>query len=189
MQSHIQKWWNNLGLEKQFYKVIEFNELIDGDRTTHPSSLNDKDIESIHKADYIANSKFKLDNQEIRRFLLTRDWLTYSHTTRTNSGWFFPNGYENSSDSSENGYPISPGMKLVSLNPSQGSLGNTSQANVMFKIWGYNKDETGLYEIEVFFYFGRGEVEYEKVCHGFIADIYELLIVLRQLGIELKHLM
>jgi len=43
------KWFNSLGLEKQFYKTIECNHLITGDRTRHPSTLTGLEIEKIYK--------------------------------------------------------------------------------------------------------------------------------------------
>lgn len=44
-------WFNRLTLEEQFYKMIEHNELIAGNNTKHPSTLTDKEIETIYLAD------------------------------------------------------------------------------------------------------------------------------------------
>lgn len=42
-------WFSKLGLEQQFYKTIECNHLITGDRTRHPSTLTGSEIEKIYK--------------------------------------------------------------------------------------------------------------------------------------------
>jgi hypothetical protein len=41
-------WWNQLSLEKQFYKLIECNHLITGDRTRHPNSLTGREVEIVY---------------------------------------------------------------------------------------------------------------------------------------------
>ena len=43
-------WWNAMNLEEQFYKTIEHNSLITGDRTRHPHTLTGSEIETIYKA-------------------------------------------------------------------------------------------------------------------------------------------
>lgn len=44
------EWWNAMSLEDQFYKTIEYNRLIMGDRTRHPDSLTGREIEIIYNA-------------------------------------------------------------------------------------------------------------------------------------------
>lgn len=41
-------WWNEKGLEDQFYVMIENNDLIVGDKTRHPSTLTGKEIEDLY---------------------------------------------------------------------------------------------------------------------------------------------
>ena len=43
------KWWNGLTFEEQFYKTIEANSVIEGDRTRHPHSLTGREVEVIYK--------------------------------------------------------------------------------------------------------------------------------------------
>ena len=45
--------WNSMNLEEQFYKIIEYNELIVGDRTRHPNTLTGREIEIIYKANML----------------------------------------------------------------------------------------------------------------------------------------
>jgi hypothetical protein len=44
-------WWNSMNLEEKFYKTIKHNELIGCDRTRHPDTLTDREIEIIYNAD------------------------------------------------------------------------------------------------------------------------------------------
>ena len=46
------EWFNRLTLEEQFYKTIEYNGLISGDNTRHPSTLTGREVETI----YLANA-------------------------------------------------------------------------------------------------------------------------------------
>jgi hypothetical protein len=41
-------WWHKMSLEEKFYKTIEHNNLIVGDKTRHPNSLTGSEIESIY---------------------------------------------------------------------------------------------------------------------------------------------
>jgi hypothetical protein len=43
------QWWNNLTFEEQFYKTIEANSVIEGDRTRNPNSLTGREIEKIYE--------------------------------------------------------------------------------------------------------------------------------------------
>ena len=43
----VMKWWNSMTLEQKFYKTIEANSVIAGDRTRHPESLTGSEIERI----------------------------------------------------------------------------------------------------------------------------------------------
>lgn len=45
------KWFWDMRLEDQFYITIRHNDLIEGDRATHPSSLSDSEIVAIYKAE------------------------------------------------------------------------------------------------------------------------------------------
>ena len=45
------EWWNKMGLEQRFYKIIKHNSLIAGDKTRHPSTLTGSEIETIYLAD------------------------------------------------------------------------------------------------------------------------------------------
>lgn len=51
MREKAMKWWNRMSFEQQFYKTIEHNNLIEGDRTRHPSTLTGREIEIFYKAD------------------------------------------------------------------------------------------------------------------------------------------
>jgi hypothetical protein len=42
------KWWNSMNLEQRFYKTIEHNHLILGDKTRHPDTLTGSEIEKIY---------------------------------------------------------------------------------------------------------------------------------------------
>tara|TARA_R110000796_G_C14373376_1_gene414316 strand:- start:333 stop:635 length:303 start_codon:yes stop_codon:yes gene_type:complete len=42
------RWWDAMNLDQQFYKTIAANQLIDGDNTRHPHSLNDKEVILIY---------------------------------------------------------------------------------------------------------------------------------------------
>lgn len=41
------EWWNKMNLESKFYIIIEYNDLISGDRTRHPDTLTGREIETI----------------------------------------------------------------------------------------------------------------------------------------------
>ncbi len=41
-------WWHKLTLEQQFYKIINANHLIINNKTRHPNSLTDREIEIIY---------------------------------------------------------------------------------------------------------------------------------------------
>ncbi len=41
------KWWNKHTFEEKFYKTIAANSVIDGDKTRHPDSLSDDEIQSV----------------------------------------------------------------------------------------------------------------------------------------------
>jgi len=42
------EWWSKMNLEEMFYKTIEANHLIEGDRTRHPETLTGREIELIY---------------------------------------------------------------------------------------------------------------------------------------------
>lgn len=44
------EWWNTLAFETKFYHTIKNNDLIDGDKTRHPTTLTGREIELIYKA-------------------------------------------------------------------------------------------------------------------------------------------
>lgn len=44
------EWWNKMTLEEKFYKTIEYNYLIEGDRTRHPDTLTGREIQVIYNA-------------------------------------------------------------------------------------------------------------------------------------------
>jgi hypothetical protein len=42
------EWWNSMSLEMKFYKTIEYNYLLEGDRVdNHPDNLSKEDIKKI----------------------------------------------------------------------------------------------------------------------------------------------
>ena len=40
-------WWNKLSFEDKFFKTIQNNNLIVGDKTRHPNTLTGREIEMI----------------------------------------------------------------------------------------------------------------------------------------------
>ena len=42
-------WWNKLSFEDKFFKTIQNNNLIVGDKTRHPNTLTGREIEVIWK--------------------------------------------------------------------------------------------------------------------------------------------
>jgi len=42
-------WWNKLSFEDKFFKTIQNNNLIVGDKTRHPNTLTGREIEIIWK--------------------------------------------------------------------------------------------------------------------------------------------
>ena len=44
------EWWNKMTLEEKFYKTIEYNHLIEGDKTRHPDTLTGREIQVIYNA-------------------------------------------------------------------------------------------------------------------------------------------
>lgn len=42
-------WWNGLSFEDKFFKTIQNNNLIEGDKTRHPNTLTGREIEEIYK--------------------------------------------------------------------------------------------------------------------------------------------
>jgi len=55
------EWWNNLAFETKFYHTIKHNDLIDGDKTRHPSTLTGREIELIYKAVKIKNVDIQVE--------------------------------------------------------------------------------------------------------------------------------
>ena len=49
-RTDVMKWWNKLSLERKFYKIIEHNNLIEGDCTRHPDTLTGFEIEKVYNA-------------------------------------------------------------------------------------------------------------------------------------------
>lgn len=46
-RNFAREWWNNLSLEGRFYVTIEYNDLIAGDKSRHPNSLTEREIECL----------------------------------------------------------------------------------------------------------------------------------------------
>ena len=68
----IQEWWQDMSLEQQFYLTIEYNWLIEGDRTRHPSTLTEAEIRAIYSVSTrIYNLK---DNLQKEGVLMVRDF-------------------------------------------------------------------------------------------------------------------
>ena len=50
MENHREtamKWWNSLSFDEKFYKTIQANSVIAGDRTRNPESLTGSEIERV----------------------------------------------------------------------------------------------------------------------------------------------
>ena len=44
------QWFNSMAFEEQYNNTIEYNHLITGDHTRHPSTLTGSEIETIYNA-------------------------------------------------------------------------------------------------------------------------------------------
>ena len=49
MREKAINWWNGLSFEDKFFKTIQNNDLIVGDKTRHPNTLTGREIETIWK--------------------------------------------------------------------------------------------------------------------------------------------
>lgn len=49
MRKLAMDWWNKLSFEDKFFKTIQNNNLIVGDKTRHPNTLTGREIEVIWK--------------------------------------------------------------------------------------------------------------------------------------------
>ena len=45
------EWWDSLTFEEKFFKTIQNNELIVGDKTRHPNTLTARELEIIWKSE------------------------------------------------------------------------------------------------------------------------------------------
>lgn len=50
MREKALNWWNKLSFEDKFFKTIQNNDLIAGDKTRHPNTLTGREIETIWKS-------------------------------------------------------------------------------------------------------------------------------------------
>lgn len=53
VREQAMKWWNNMNLEDQFYNTNKYNFLLMGNKTRHPNTLTDREIERLYKQDII----------------------------------------------------------------------------------------------------------------------------------------
>lgn len=45
------EWWDSLTFEEKFFKTIQNNELIVGDKTRHPNTLTGREVEIVWKSE------------------------------------------------------------------------------------------------------------------------------------------
>lgn len=60
------EWWHKMDLEQQFYKTIEANSIINGDRTRHPHTLTGSEIEKMfdfHTKKYVVLEHLSLTHK------------------------------------------------------------------------------------------------------------------------------
>lgn len=140
---------------------------------------------------------FTLDNKKIQQWLEFRDWLFYYGTTRPNSGMFYPIDKQYVAECLKDdyyGFPHFSNSREVDVEQIELSLAHdncftTAFPSVVFRIWGHNKEyQDDNYEIEIYFCFQRGDTEYQKVFHGFVKNLNQLLFILQSLGIDEKYL-
>jgi hypothetical protein len=71
-------WWDSMNLEEKFYKTIKHNKLIGCDRTRHPDTLTDREIEIIYNAEFVGAS-----NLLLRKQVESEYWICVIGTTNS----------------------------------------------------------------------------------------------------------